>query len=332
MKTSKVSFVVPVYNEQANLPELVQRCLTVGDALGCHYELVLVDDGSSDDSARIIRTSVERHRPHVVGVLLNRNYGQHAAVLAGLEQASGDVMVTLDADLQNPPEEVPKLLEAIEAGSDVVGGVRRQRRDSVLRVYASRTMNAFMRTLTGAAVTDYGCMLRAYRRPIVDAILQCRGNSPYIPALANSFAGKVSEVTVEHAERRAGQSKYNLFKLLNLYFDLVITSTTTPLRLLSLIGSALAIIGAGFGAFLLAMRLALGAAWAAEGVLTVIAILFVLLGVQLLGLGLIGEYVGRISRDTQGRPRFLVRERVGATSVPRAIEESGAGAARRAPE
>jgi undecaprenyl-phosphate 4-deoxy-4-formamido-L-arabinose transferase len=331
MSISKVSLVVPVYNEQANLSELVARCLAVGEALECRYELVLVDDGSADDSAAMIRASAERHSPNVVGVLLNRNYGQHAAVMAGLAQASGDVVVTLDADLQNPPEEIPKLVAAIEAGADIVGGVRQLRQDTFFRVYASRTMNAIMRALTGNAVTDYGCMLRAYRRPIVDAMLQCRGHSPYIPALANSFAGKTAEVPVAHAERRAGESKYNLLKLLNLYFDLVITSTTMPLRLLSLIGSFLAFLGAGFGVFILAMRVALGPGWAAQGVLTVIAILFFLIGVQLLGLGLIGEYVGRISRDTQARPRFLIREIVGTSAAPGAVDAAASGAARHRP-
>jgi len=313
MSITKVSMVVPVYNEQANLPELVQRCLAVGENLGCDYELVLVDDGSADDSARMIQTSAERHGPHVVGVLLYRNFGQHSAVLAGLAQASGDVVVTLDADLQNPPEEIPKLRAEIERGAASVGGVRRQRQDSAIRVSSSRAMNKFMRAITGSQVTDYGCMLRAYTRPVVDAVLRCRGHKTYVPALANSFARRVTEVVVDHAERNAGSSKYNFARLLNLYFDLVITSTTTPLRLLSVLGSVMAVLGTGFGAFLLVMRVIFGAMWAADGVLTVIALMFVMLGVQLLGLGLIGEYVGRVSRDTQARPRFLVSEVIGST-------------------
>jgi undecaprenyl-phosphate 4-deoxy-4-formamido-L-arabinose transferase len=165
-------------------------------------------------------------------------------------------------------------------------------------------------------------MLRAYRRPVVDALLQCRGHKTYVPALANSFASKVVEVTVEHSERHAGRSSYNFARLLNLYFDLVITSTTTPLRMLSILGSGMALLGAGFGAFLLFMRLILGATWAADGVLTVIALMFVMLGVQLLGLGLIGEYVGRVSRDTQARPRFLISEVVGASARPFALHPS----------
>ncbi|HEU4618913.1 MAG TPA: glycosyltransferase [Gammaproteobacteria bacterium] len=320
-----VSLVIPVFNEQANLPELIRRCLEVGRSLPCPFELVLVDDGSADDSARMIAAAAERDPEHVVGVLLNRNYGQHAAVTAGLAHARGDVVVTLDADLQNPPEEIPKLLERIAAGHDVVGGVRRIRQDSRFRVVASRLMNRVMRRLTRVHVGDYGCMLRAYRRDIVDAILACNERSAYIPALANSFAGRIADVEVEHAERAAGESKYRLWSLVNLYFDLLVSTTTAPLRLLSITGLVLAIGGVGFGVLLLVLRLIYGPDWAAQGVFTVFAVLFVLLGVQLLGMGLLGEYLGRISRDVQARPRFLVRSVVGGglAAEGRSLEDSG---------
>jgi undecaprenyl-phosphate 4-deoxy-4-formamido-L-arabinose transferase len=298
--------VVPVYNEQENLPELIRRCLAVGNALDSEFELVLVDDGSKDASAKIIETNVEQHEDSIVGVFLNRNYGQHAAVYAGLAEARGDVVVTLDADLQNPPEEIPKLLAEIDAGHDVVAGVRAMRNDTWYRVHASRAMNALMRGLTGVAVTDYGCMLRAYRRDIVDIMLQCRERTAYVPALANAFAANAGEVVVEHAERAAGESKYDPLALITLYFDLLITTTTKPLRLMSIVGALLAVVGALSGLFLLSMRLILGPQWAVDGVFTVFAGIFVLLGVQLLGLGVIGEYVGRISRDVQGRPRYVV--------------------------
>lgn len=311
MKLDCVSLVIPVFNEQANLPELIQRCLKVGQALPYEFEIVLVDDGSADDSARIIAAAAERDPGHVVGVLLNRNYGQHAAVTAGLARARGDVVVTLDADLQNPPEEIPKLLEGISAGCDVVGGVRRLRQDSRFRVAASRLMNKLMRRMTGIYVGDYGCMLRAYRRDIVDAILACNERSAYIPALANSFAGNIGEVSVEHAERRAGESKYRLWSLVNLYFDLLVSTTTAPLRLLSVTGTLFALGGVGFGVLLFVLRFVYGPQWAAEGVFTIFAVLFIFLGAQLMGLGLLGEYLGRISRDVQARPRFIVREVVG---------------------
>lgn len=311
MSCELVSFVIPVFNEEANLPSLIERCLQVGGKLTSDFEIVLVDDGSSDDSEALIRDAAARDPAHLVGVFLNRNYGQHAAVRAGLAAARGDVVVTLDADLQNPPEEIPKLLDAIDSGCDVVGGVRRKRQDSRFRVLASRTMNSIMRRLGGIEVGDYGCMLRAYRRDIVEAILKCEERSAYIPALANAFAGRPGEVVVEHAERSAGESKYGIWSLLNLYFDLLVSSSTVPLRLLSILGTGLALIGAAFGVLLLVLRLVYGSDWAAEGVFTIFAVLFVFLGVQLIGMGLLGEYIGRISRDVQGRPRYLVRETIG---------------------
>jgi undecaprenyl-phosphate 4-deoxy-4-formamido-L-arabinose transferase len=319
-----VSFVVPVYNEQDNLPELVRRSLAVGRALPYAFELVLVNDGSRDDSAKIIAATAERE-PEVVGVLLNRNYGQHAAVLAGLAEARGDVVVTLDADLQNPPEEIPKLLAAIEEGCDVVSGLRRRRKDTLFRRVASRLMNQLMLRITRVNVGDYGCMLRAYRRDIVDAVLACGDRSAYVPALANSFAGRIREIEVEHAERQAGESKYGLLKLLNLYFDLLVSATTAPLRLMSMFGVLLALAGVAFGILLLALRFYYGPDWAAQGVFTIFAVLFLFLGVQLIGMGLLGEYVGRISRDVQARPRFLVGARVGARV---AVEEQNRAPAR----
>lgn len=316
MNPRLVSLVIPVYNEQTNLPELIQRCLAVGVELPGDFELVLVDDGSSDASADMIGEFAEKEPEHVVAVLLNRNYGQHAAVLAGMAEARGDVVVTLDADLQNPPEEIPKLVDAIRGGCDVAAGVRQRRQDSRFRVTASRWMNWLMQKITGTRVGDYGCMLRAYRRDIVDAVLQCEERSAYIPALANSFAGNIADVSVAHAERAAGESKYSLGKLLNLYFDLLVSTTTAPLRMLSFLGTGLALLGAGFGLSLLVLRLWLGPEWAAQGVFTIFALLFIFLGVQLLGMGLLGEYIGRISKDVQGRPRFLVKRVVRGAGAP----------------
>jgi len=303
--------VIPVFNEAGNLPELIARCLKVGQALQSQFELILVDDGSKDDSARLIRAAAERNGSRVVAEVLNRNYGQHAAVMAGLAQARGDVVVTLDADLQNPPEEIPRLLEGIESGCDIVAGVRRRREDSWFRKVASRLMNALMRKLTGVETRDYGCMLRAYRREVIDAVLACGERGAYVPALANGFAGRVGEVTVEHAQRHAGESKYRLWSLLNLYFDLLVSTTTAPLRLLSVAGIVLAIGGLGFAVLLFVLRIIHGPEWAAEGVFSIFAVLFIFLGVQLIGMGVLGEYIGRVSRDVQGRPRYVVREVIG---------------------
>jgi undecaprenyl-phosphate 4-deoxy-4-formamido-L-arabinose transferase len=328
MRLEYVSVVIPVYNEQANLAQLLERCLKVAATFGCPYEIILVDDGSNDDSARIIGAAAREHRGAVVGVFLNRNYGQHAAVMAGFGQARGDVIVTLDADLQNPPEEIPVLLRAIADGHDAVGGVRRRRQDSVLRRSASRLMNAIMHRLTGVRVTDYGCMLRAYRRSVINEVLKCEERSTYIPALANSFASNIVEVDVDHAERNAGKSKYSFWKLLNLYFDLLIATTITPLRMLSVTGILLALAGVTFGVLLLVLRFVYGPEWAAQGVFTIFAVLFIFLGIQLIGMGLLGEYVGRISRDVRARPRFVIREIAGREAAAPADSRARAEASR----
>ena len=306
-----VSLVAPVYNEEANLVDLVSRCVAVGEALEYDYEIILVDDGSIDSSVQMIEQAAEEHKDKVIGVLLNRNYGQHSAVMAGLAQSRGDVVVTLDADLQNPPEEIPKLVENSALGCDVVGSVRMSRKDTFFRRAASKVINKAVQKATGVMMTDYGCMLRAYHRNIVDAMLQCHERSTFIPVLANTFARQPCEVQVAHADRSQDETKYSLMKLINLQFDLLTSMTTFPLRLLSVLGGLLAMAGFAFSMVLLATRFIYGADWAGEGVFTVFAILFIFIGVQLLAMGLLGEYIGRIYHDVRARPRYFIHKVVG---------------------
>ncbi len=307
MTALALSLVIPVFNEEENVAELVERCIAVCEATGKSYEIVLVDDGSSDRSRELLCALATDPDNAVVAVLLNRNYGQHPAVLAGLAQSRGDVVVTLDADLQNPPEEIPRLLAKIDEGCDVVGSVREIRRDSWLRRLPSRLINAVVRKTTGVEMNDYGCMLRAYRRNVVDAVLGCHERSTFIPILANSFASRTGEVNVAHSERSAGDSKYNLWKLINLQFDLLTSMTAFPLRLLSIGGVLMAALGFLAGISIGIMRIVYGPEWAAEGVLTVFAVLFIFSGVQLFGLGLLGEYLSRVYDDVRARPRYFVQ-------------------------
>ncbi|MBI1827822.1 MAG: glycosyltransferase [Planctomycetes bacterium] len=306
-----VSVVIPVFNEAANLGELIPRCLRACAELGSAFEIILVDDGSSDGSAKMISEAVERHPGAVIGVLLNRNYGQHAAVFAGLAESTGSIVVTLDADLQNPPEEISRVVKKIEEGFDVVGTVRADRRDSGFRKLSSRLVNAAVRRATGVMMHDYGCMLRAYDRRVVDAMMQCHEHSTFIPILANYFASRPTEITVSHNARAAGDSKYGLWKLINLQFDLLTSMTTMPLRILSVMGGAMAALGVGFGVFIFVMRELYGSEWAAQGVFTLFAILFVFIGIQFVGMGLLGEYIGRIYHDVRARPRYCVERIVG---------------------
>lgn len=304
---NKVSVVIPVYNEQESLPELIRRTDAACALLAVDYEILLVDDGSSDNSADMLTAAAEADGSHIVAVLLNRNYGQHSAIMAGFSNVTGDLVITLDADLQNPPEEIPRLVETARQGYDVVGTVRQNRQDSWFRKCASRTINHLIQRTTGKAMGDYGCMLRAYRRHIVDAMLHCHERSTFIPILANTFARRATEIPVHHAEREFGDSKYSLMRLINLMYDLITCLTTTPLRLLSVFGSVIALAGFAISLLLIALRLFLGPQWAAEGVFMLFAVLFIFVGAQFVGMGLLGEYIGRIYNDVRARPRYFIQ-------------------------
>ena len=303
----KVSVVIPVYNEQESLPELIRRTTAACEMLGKDYEILLVDDGSSDESASMLSDAAEEPGSHIVAVLLNRNYGQHNAIMAGFSHVTGDLIVTLDADLQNPPEEIPRLVAKADEGYDVVGTVRQNRQDTWFRKRASRLINRLIQSTTGKAMGDYGCMLRAYRRHIVDAMLHCHERSTFIPILANTFARKAIEIPVHHAERECGESKYSFMRLINLMYDLVTCLTTTPLRMLSVFGSIIAVLGFTLSVLLVVLRLAFGPQWAAEGVFMLFAVLFMFIGAQFVAMGLLGEYIGRIYTDVRARPRYFIQ-------------------------
>jgi len=311
-----ISVVVPVYNEQSNLEEFIRRTMAVLDGLSNPSELILVDDGSRDASPMIISEAAEENPGRITGVFFNRNYGQHTAVRAGFSESRGDIVVTLDADLQNPPEEIPKLVEKSGEGYDVVGTVRVGRQDTFFRRIFSWMINQITAKATGVRMHDYGCMLRAYSRPVINAILQCPERSTFIPVLANTFANRTVEIDVEHAERPAGDSKYGILKLINLQFDLLTSMTTFPLRLLSFIGAIISCVGIGFGLLILIIRIFQGPEWAAQGVFTLFAILFIFIGAQFIAMGLIGEYIGRIYTEAQARPRYFVRTRIGGSTLP----------------
>ncbi len=301
----RVSVVIPVYNEEAALPGLFARLYSALDALGTAYEVIFVNDGSRDRSAALLREQFER-RPETTRVILfNGNFGQHLAIMAGFEASRGERVVTLDADLQNPPEEIGKLLAKMDEGYDYVGGVRRERQDSAFRRHASRLMNSVRERITRIRMTDQGCMLRAYSRDIVTAINSCREINTFIPALAYTFAQRPAEIEVAHEERSAGDSKYSLYKLVRLNFDLVTGFSAMPLQLFSLSGIAIALLSIAFVAFLAVRRLIVGPE--AEGVFTLFGIAFFLIGITLFGIGLLGEYIGRIYEQVRQRPRYVVQ-------------------------
>ncbi|MDE1929377.1 MAG: glycosyltransferase [Burkholderiales bacterium] len=304
MNAPALSVVIPVYNEEAVLQALFDRLYPVLDGLGEPYEIVFVNDGSRDRSPQMLAAQY-RLRPDVTRVVLfNGNFGQHMAIMAGFEQVRGAITITLDADLQNPPEEIPRLVAAIRAGHDYVGTIRKQREDSAFRRIASKAMNRLRESITRIQMTDQGCMLRAYDRALVDTLNACHEVNTFIPALAYTFAASPTEIEVAHEERFAGESKYSLYKLIRLNFDLVTGFSIVPLQWFSLIGTLLSL-GAG-ALFLLLMvrRFVLGAE--VEGVFTLFALQFFLIGILLFGIGLMGEYVGRIQQEVRNRPRYRI--------------------------
>jgi len=317
---SSVSVVVPVYNERENLPELMRRTLAAGRALGRPWELVLVDDGSRDGSSDMLAECARQHAGEVKALLLYRNAGQHNAILCGFASAQGDILVTIDADLQNPPEEIGKVVAAIDEGYDVVGSVRQDRQDALFRKVFSGIVNLMVRRSTRIKMTDQGCMLRAYSRGIVDAINACREVKTFIPALAYTFASNPVEIEVRHEARAAGETKYPLYKLIRLNFDLVTGFSVVPLEVFSLAGFAISLASLAFVVFLAIRRLVVGPE--AEGLFTLFGIAFFLIGMTLFGIGLLGEYVGRIYQQVRQRPRYVVQAVLEQARSPGAAEET----------
>jgi undecaprenyl-phosphate 4-deoxy-4-formamido-L-arabinose transferase len=305
----RLSVVIPVYNEEQVLPALFERLYAALDALKTAYEVIFVDDGSKDRSAALLRTQFQRRPDETRVILFNANFGQHMAIMAGFEHCRGERIVTLDADLQNPPEEIGKLLARMDEGHDYVGGVRAERHDTAFRRYASRLMNGFREKITQIRMTDQGCMLRAYSRDIVAAINSCREVNTFIPALAYSFARSPAEVEVGHEARAAGESKYSLYKLVQLNFDLVTSFSVKPLHFFSMLGMLVAAVSVLVYVVVIAQRWWVADSFA-EGVRAVWdrdILQFFLIGLVLFGLGLLGEYIGRIYEQVRQRPRYIVQ-------------------------
>lgn len=313
-KAHPVSVVVPVFNEQDNLPELLNRLLAALNKMAQPYEIILVNDGSHDKSYEVMLDWQAKHPKHLVLVDLMRNFGQHMAVIAGFMQAKGEVVVTLDADLQNPPEEIPRLVDLVIAGHDLVSGVRLfDRKDSFFRKRISILINYIREKITDLKMSDHGCMLRAYSIDLVKNMLASQEKSIFIPALAYSYARHPIEVTVKHDARAHGESRYSLYSLIRLNFDLMAGYSLVPIQIFSVLGVIISLFSLGFFIYLIWRRLWLGPE--AEGIFTLFALQFLLTGITLLGIGIMGEYVGRIYKEVRGRHRFIIREVVNQSEL-----------------
>ena len=300
----KLSVVIPVYNEEPVLPTLFARLYPALDALKIPYEIVFVNDGSKDRSVALLRQQFLLRPTETRVVMFHANFGQHSAVMAGLAYARGAYVVTLDADLQNPPEEIGKLVDMLDQGYDYVGTIRQQRQDSLWRRTFSKAINKIREWITPVRITDQGCMMRGYARSVVTALNQTREVNTFIPALASLYAMNQIEVPIAHEERFAGRSKYSMYSLVRLNFDLITGFSVVPLQLFSMVGMAVSLLSALLFVVLLVRRIFVGSE--AEGLFTLFSLAFLLIGVALFGIGLLGEYVGRIYAQVRERPRYLV--------------------------
>ena len=302
--TIRLSVVIPVFNEQGNLPTLFSRLYPVLDALGRSYEIIFTNDGSADQSSELLAAQ-HAARPDVTRVIeFNANYGQHMAIMAAFERVRGEIIITLDADLQNPPEEIPALLAKTDEGYDCVGGARQNRQDSAFRRHISKLVNWVRRHMTNIEMTDQGCMLRAYSRAVVDGIVRSGAVNTFIPALAYSLAQRPTEIPVTHEERHSGTSNYSVYKLIRLNFDLITYFTTAPLQLFTIFAMLCSACSFLMVIVLGARRLYFGPE--EGGIFTLFGVLFFLISVCMVGIGLIGEYMGRTYQVVRNRARYHV--------------------------
>lgn len=307
-----LSVIIPVLNEVESLETLYSQLHEVLSKLGKSYEIIFIDDGSSDGSFEVLK-ELHAHDNRVNVIRLRRNFGQTAAFSAGFDLARGDVIITMDADLQNDPQDIPSLVEKIEQGYDVVSGWRIKRQDAFLtRRLPSQVANYLISKLTGVDLHDYGCSLKAYRREVVKNTRLYGDLHRFIPALASWMGIQVTEIPVDHFPRRFGRSKYGIGRVIKVILDLITVKfllgyATRPIQIFGLFGMLCLTVGTGLGVYLSVLKLFLGQD-IGDRPLLLLAILLVVLGVQLITMGLLGELIVRVYHEAQDKPTYMVRE------------------------
>jgi glycosyltransferase involved in cell wall biosynthesis len=313
IKTGSLSVVAPVYNEAPNIQPLYEQITSALDGVVDDYEIVLVDDGSSDGSFEKMG-AICRSDPRLKVIQFRRNFGQSAAFAAGFDYARGDVIVTLDADLQNDPADIPRLLAKLDEGYDVVAGWRQNRKDNLVRKVPSFLANRLIARTTGVMLHDTGCSLRAYRRPVIENIKLYGEMHRFIPALASLVGIRLTELPVNHRPRTQGEAKYGKFglsrafrvilDLMTIYFMLGFFGR--PMHLFGGVGLISGALGLGIGLYLSALKLFAGRD-IGDRPLLLLAVLLIVIGVQFLAMGLLGELVVRTYYESQGKPPYYVR-------------------------
>jgi len=310
-----ISVIIPLYNEEESIPLLYEQLTATLEALGRSYEIIVVDDGSSDGSFECLQRLHEAD-PRLKVIRFRRNFGQTAAFAAGFDAAQGDVIVTLDADLQNDPADIPRLLAKIDEGYDVVSGWRVKRRDPFHRRWPSHVANWLISHVTGVRLHDYGCSLKAYRREVIKGIRLYGELHRFIPAMASWMGVKVAELPVNHRARRFGRSKYGgLTRAIKVFLDLLtvrflLSYATRPIHIFGGLGLVTAMVGGALGLYLSYVKLVLRESIGRRPLLT-LAVLLMIVGMQMISMGLLGELVVRTYHESQGKPIYVVRERLG---------------------
>ncbi len=308
----ELSLIIPFHNEAENLQPLIDSVEQVLKPLGFLYEVVMVDDGSTDNSRDIVKANVVAHNQHIKLIELTRNYGQTTAIAAGIDHSTGDVIVLLDADLQNDPSDIPLLLEKITQGFDVVSGWRKDRKDKYLaRILPSKMANALISWVTGVKLHDYGCTLKAYRRQYLGAFNLYGEMHRFLPAYAHNSGAKITEVVVKHHPRTAGRSHYGLDRTMKVILDLLtakflMSYSARPMRLFGGAGMGLITIGVGLLAFL-AIRRIINETSVLGSPFFQVSVLVIILGFQSILMGMIAELLMRIYYETQGKSTYKIR-------------------------
>jgi len=324
-----LSVILPIYNESENIPRLYDELVPVLEATGSSFEIIAVDDGSQDDSfARLTSLRADDHRLRIMR--FRRNFGQTAAFAAGFHHARGAVVITMDADLQNDPVDIPKLLAKIDEGYDVVSGWRQERwKEGVLafvtRRIPSAAANWLISRVTGVYLHDYGCALKAYRSEVINEIRLYGDLHRFIPAIASYIGVRIAEVPVSYRPRKYGQSKYGIGRTVRVLLDLLtvrflLSYSTRPIHIFGLLGLLSVLLGVGIGIYLTVIKFLYQAALA-ERPLLLFAILLVMVGVQLVTMGLLGEMVVRTYYESQNKQIYAVREQLGIKDKESKSEE-----------
>ena len=301
----QVSVVIPMFNEELVLHEFYPRLKKEAESWGKSYELLFVDDGSTDNSFELM-SEWKKKDSNIRIVKFTRNFGQQAAVLAGFRQSRGNIIVQIDSDLQNPPEEISRLLGAFTDEVDLVVTIPRKRRDSSLRIIGSKVLHYFAQTLFGNRFTLNLSSFRAMRRSVIEKIDQCQDRSRYMAVLMSWMAVPTVHVEVDHNPRKIGQTKYGVLPLLRLTWDLITGYSNFPLRVVTYLGLFGASMGFAIMMFLLYQRLVAGIL--IEGFVLLSAVFSFFAGVQLLSIGFLGEYLGRVHLQIQNRPDYIVHK------------------------